>query len=170
MTCLTRSSFPQNGARFRFHLVVWDLNPNRKCLIIPMISMPPLLQWACLTRLVIIVAHSVHSCVRLMITLPCKSLRNTFQHHESLLVRMALPSQYQLDLELCPKFMYLNNVQSYFYFFLATSTWSTIVAITVCSPHHQLVSIPCHSHPSLHLSLFVLWSLPLWMGKEEISK
>lgn len=53
---------------YEIHPVAWILNVIRKWLVIPMIFVPLLHEWANLVRPDVIVGHRVHSWITVMIT------------------------------------------------------------------------------------------------------
>jgi len=67
MTYLVISSWPDNGARYRFLPCEAMLKSNQKMVSYHMIFIPQFLKWTCFARPVI-VAQSVHSWVWLIIT------------------------------------------------------------------------------------------------------
>ena len=61
ITCLDIDSSSSNAAKYGFHFIHSTLNPIRKQFVTSMTFMPLLHHWACLARLVIILAHRIHS-------------------------------------------------------------------------------------------------------------
>jgi hypothetical protein len=75
--------------------MLWILSPMRKRLVI-LVILVSIYPWA--YTLVIIVAHRIHGCVRLLMTLCSSSQHNTFQYYKSyLIIARKLLGQYHLD-------------------------------------------------------------------------
>lgn len=96
MTCLVTGSWTNNGVRYEFYLVEWTLHPNRKWLVISMMSMPLLYQYAYVATPVTTVALRNHTSIRLMIVFIPGSMHNAFQKYKSFPVDMKFPGQYHL--------------------------------------------------------------------------